>query len=331
MVRSRATRPLLRRLVAVVLATPVHLVSIGMAALGIWLAWSGTSAWLGVVVVLLAIMLVWRPLRSRLDLRTAPHTDALLRRIAAAVDAPLPRRFMVVRSYSAESRSDVHGRTLCVGAPLWLALDGDERVALLARTLAPRGSARSRSDAYVDHALGTLDRWQRTLTPDATPDPLSVYDPVILTSEAQVITGRAQFRLGLDVAWVLLWPLRAIVGGYRRILAAATAPLREAREQRVDEVTAAVAGPRALAALRRELGNGNAVSALIQRAANTGADMHTAVAERTARIAATDAGALLTTDPDGTVYVRPDSWVLIEQEWQGAVAEQFEQLRSDYR
>jgi hypothetical protein len=215
-----------------------------------------------------------------------------------------------------------------VGAPLWLALDGEERVALLARALARRGSARSLADAYVARALWTLERWQELLTPVRTEDPDSVFDPIVATADAGVLTGRAESRLGADVVWLLLWPFRLVAAGYRRLLDVVADPLLRARDERAERAAAQAAGETAIAGLDRALADGAVVATVLQRATRTHVDLQTALSERTARISADrTAGA----GRPGSVVVDLDDWARMDQEWAPAVSEQFAHVRSAYR
>lgn len=325
-----------RAILAVLLATPVHLVTLLIAGTGLALLWRGTSLWfklLGLACLALAAFLElrpprrWRPDPTDLDLRRSAATVTLLRRVAADVGSPMPSRCVITSEYGAETLLTRRGRTLEVGAPLWLALDSEERIALLARTLAPLGRARSPAAGYVGAALWSLVRWQEMFTPDPAGDPQSVYDPIILTTEASVIRGRGEYRVLTDVVWVLCWPLRALAAGYRRLLAAAATPLLQAKDARADEAAAAAAGATALAGLQRALGDGEVVASVLQHAARFGTDLQAAISERTARLYADQ----VTTAAPGTVELRLEEWAQIDQEWAPAVDEQFAQLRSAYR
>lgn len=332
-----APRPVTRTVLAVALATPVHLAALVIAGIGIVLLWQGGSLWfrlIGLACLALAVFLDVRPRRRRLrlettelDLRRSAATVALLRRVAADVGSPLPSRCVISSEYAARACLTGRGRTLEIGAPLWLALDSEERIALLARTLAPLGRARTRTDGYVGSALWSLARWRDMFTPDPAGDPQSVYDPIILTSEANVIVARGEYRLMTDIVWLLLWPLRVLVEGYRRLLTAVAAPLLQVKDERADRAAAGAAGATALAGLRRALGDGEVVAAVLQHATRFGGDLQAAISERTARLYADQ----VTTAPPGAVQVRLEEWVQIDQEWAPAVAEQFAELRSAYR
>lgn len=336
----RRPRPLLRTALAVALATPVHLLSLAIAALGVWLLWPGHGLWFGLLglgCLLFAATLVLHPLRVRrrywpassvLDLRRSAATVALLRKIAGAVGGSVPGRCVVTTSYGARSRISRHGRTLEVGAPLWLALDSEERVALLARTLAPRGSARSLVDAYVTAALWSVGRWQDMFSPIRPGDPQAVYDPVIVATEASVITSRAEYRLGTDVVTLLLSPLRLMAAGYGRLLGVVADPLLQACNERVERAAEAAAGTAALAELQRALGDGVVVAGVLQHATRHGLDLQTALSERTARLYAEQVSAV---GQPGSIDVRLEEWAQIDQEWSPAIAEQFAELRSAYR
>jgi len=324
----------------VALATPVHLLSLAILGLGVWLLWPGRgvgSKLLGIVCLLVTAALVlppWTPRRRRtpagtaVDLRRSPATAALLGELAATVGGRVPTHVVVSSRYGAGSRMSRHGRTLDVGAPLWLALSGDERVALLAGALAPRGSTRSLVDAFVTRALWTVDRWLEVFTPSRMEDPDSVFDPIIATTNPEVLTGRAESRLSADIVALLLWPFRLVTAGYRRLLHLVAEPLLRAANERVEAAVTAAAGPTAVDGLERALDDGELVAGVLQRATRTGVDLQTALSERTARIYADRA---VSTAPPGVVEVDLDDWIRIDQEWAPAVAEQFARLRSAYR
>jgi hypothetical protein len=322
----------MRKFFALVLATPVHAGPVALTALGAWLLWSGTSRWLGIFCLAGAASLLWRPRRrpdpkdSTLDLVSAPESAELLDAVAAAVDAPTPHRLRISRGFGAEVRRRRRRWTITVGAPLWLGLAPEERIALLARALAPYGLAPGWSEQYVHGALTTLDRFLGWLNPDSPGDPMSVYDPIIIAGSPDTIAGRAANRLGTDIVAVLLLPLHLLCAGYRRLLATAAREMTVAHQRSVDAAVATVAGPAAVERLQRDLAHREAIATLAQRAANTGADMQMAVRQRTVRVV--DAAELT---PGPTIRVSPAHWEAIDAEWSTAVNEQFELLRRDLR
>jgi hypothetical protein len=337
--RDRSRQPF-RTALAIVLATPVHVVSVALLALGVWLLWPGHGVWralLGIACLLVTASLVLRPRTPRrqrapessvLDLSRSPATVGLLREVAGAVGGRLPARCLVTSTYGATSRLTRHGRTLEVGAPLWLALGGEERVALLARTLAPRGRARSVVDGYVGRAAWTLGRWREIFSPVRTEDPDSVFDPIIATTNPEVLAGRAEGRLGADIAGLFLLPFRLVTVGYARLLGSVADPVLQARNELVESAVAAAAGTTAVAGLERAGADGELVAGVLQRATRTGVDLQTALSERTARV---DADRPPSTDRPGSVEVGVDEWARMDQEWAPAVDEQFARLRSIYR
>lgn len=326
-----------RTLLALALATPVHLLTLVVAGAGIALVWRGDSLWsrlIGLACLAVAVFLGIPPRRRRhrletseLDLRRSTATVALLRKVAADVGSPPLSRCVITSEYGARTCLSRRGRTLEVGAPLWLALDNEERIALLARTMAPLGRALTRTDGYVTSALWSLGRWRDLFDPLPAHDPQAVYDPVIVATETQVLSGRAENRILLEIAWLLMWPLRVVVEGYRRLLAAVATPLLCLKDERADRAAAAAAGATAAAGLQRALGDGEVVAAMLQHATRFGGDLQTAISERTARLYADQ----VTTAPPGTVQVGLEVWAQIDQEWAPAVAEQFAEIRSAYR
>lgn len=137
-------------LAGMVTATAALLLVVGvlaLAGLGCWLLFAYPFPNVAVVfgVALVGLAVVLRPRFGRLDAdlevldpRRAPELHALVAEVAAAVGAPVPQVIGVDGSFNAYSTSVGlrRQRVLCLGLPLWGALDGAQRVALIGHELA---------------------------------------------------------------------------------------------------------------------------------------------------------------------------------------------------
>ncbi|ATO18118.1 peptidase M48 [Micromonospora sp. WMMA2032] len=119
---------------------------VGVAVAGVWLLVAYPFPNLAVVggVALIALAVALRPRFGRLDPdlevltpEEAPELHALIREVATAVDAPLPHLVGVDDDINAYATSVGlrRRRVLGLGLPLWGALDGPARVALLGHEL----------------------------------------------------------------------------------------------------------------------------------------------------------------------------------------------------
>src|SRR5262245_18099139 len=144
MAQSRQLRRSMSTPLAILLATPVHLLTLAVAALGVALLWPGTSFYfklLGVVCLLLAY--TRRPslgdaasAGSKVDLRRCPELAAIITEVVSTLDSAAPTRVEVTSKATADMRlTGLHGRHLSIGVALWLALSGPERLALIGHQL----------------------------------------------------------------------------------------------------------------------------------------------------------------------------------------------------
>jgi heat shock protein HtpX len=163
------------RLLLALLALPVHLVTVGLVALSAWglVAGHGASVrFLGVLGLLVAITL--RPRLGRapehvasLRPADAPRLFDLLGRIAGSTGAPLPHQVVVSTQFNASaSRAGLRRRVLEIGAPLWVASHGQERVALLGHELGHFAHGDLRSGLLPGAAWSTLVGWYEMACPE---------------------------------------------------------------------------------------------------------------------------------------------------------------------
>ncbi|MFE0458616.1 M48 family metalloprotease [Kitasatospora sp. NPDC058965] len=162
-------------LAAMVLATAVNLVTLAVLAGSVWLLLAG---WLGLKAVGVAgLGLAWvlRPRLGRwratepgeLTPDRAPVLHAVAARVAAAVGTAAPDRIVMDHQYNASyARVGLRSRVrLTLGLPLWTALTGDERLALLGHELGHGGNGDQRRGFWLRTAQGALTEWLRLLLP----------------------------------------------------------------------------------------------------------------------------------------------------------------------
>jgi hypothetical protein len=134
---------------------------------------------LGAIVIAMALAV--RPRLGKLDklddpitAEAAPTLHRLIGAAAAQVGSPLPHRVLASSSWNAQSATLGlrRRRVLTIGLPLWVSLDPQERVALLARQLGPYARPGVHSGVMTRMAFGTFatlrdatrphpDSWQR--------------------------------------------------------------------------------------------------------------------------------------------------------------------------
>ena len=164
----------LDRLLATILVLPVHLVTVVLLLLGVWLLADGEN-WLmrtlGVVCLLAA--LVTRPQLSgrpehvaRLVRSDAPELFGLLDDLAKPTGTTSPHEVLVVMDYNAfASRVGLRRRAVGIGAPLWAAADPNTRAFILGHELGHFAHGDLTETLLVGGALQTLSHWRDIATP----------------------------------------------------------------------------------------------------------------------------------------------------------------------
>jgi heat shock protein HtpX len=144
---------------------------------------------------------------------TYPTTRALVREIAELIDAPMPSRLEVSADLNASAFTAGwrRRRVLSIGAPLWVALSPQARVALLAHELGHFAHGDVLRGRYVSSAAYSLVAWSEV------------------------------FRLD-GVARVAGWPVRVALAGYRRLLDVVAAPSHRRQELLADLSSVRAAG-----------------------------------------------------------------------------------------
>ncbi|MGC1497184.1 MAG: M48 family metallopeptidase [Sulfitobacter sp.] len=131
---------------------------------------------LGVGAILLCVAAYLRPKKSRnenptLRVQDAPVLLELLNNIANQLGAPKIDGVHVIGDFNAYM-AEFNGqeRVVGIGAPLWLALDDDERLALLAHEIAHLSNNDPARMQLTGSALQTLSRWLELFSPPSIID-----------------------------------------------------------------------------------------------------------------------------------------------------------------
>lgn len=215
---------------AVLVALPVHAVSLAFAVGGVVLLATGATWPLkacGVLLILAAVSTRPRVARtpdhvSALHRQDAPILFGLLDDVAASTGAPVPRVVVVDEHFNAFATRVGWRRTpvIGIGAPLWVPATPQGRVALLAHELGHFAHGDLTHGRWVSGAQQSLLHWVDVLTPLRH----VTYDALV----------------GL-VHKLLFAPLRWTLIGYLLLIGWVSAPARQRQEYLadLDAVTAA--------------------------------------------------------------------------------------------
>jgi Zn-dependent protease with chaperone function len=355
----------LRTVLAVVVAAPVHLMTLAVAALGILLLWPGTSTFqkiLGAGCLVFAYGLRptlrdGKPDGTVIDLRRSPETAALVREVAGAVHGAAPTRVEVSSALTADLRlMGLRDRVLSISAPLWLALTGQERLALLGHELGHVARGDMWLRRYLDGALHTLREWQGFTAPYRPGMALTPENQILAVSSSggNVVVQNAATGIIADIVSLLLWPARVLLGGYRGGLERLTAPSRRQEALHADMAAARVAGTDGAVGLLEVLLALPAVETSANRAVSNRSDIAAAIAERMAAFDAGqrralrhgDAGAAVEGHPatlerlqvvqaearvEPAVRVSAERWAAVDAELSAAITKQLKRLADDFR
>ncbi|MDY0815020.1 M48 family metalloprotease [Kitasatospora purpeofusca] len=155
-------------LAASALAVPVHLVTVAVTGSGLWLLATGNTPLRCLGALLLAVAFLLRPRLGRvpsgqgvLTRAEAPALYGLTDRIAAELGAPPIGVIQVDDSFNASMAVVGPRRTsvLTLGLPLWEALDGPQRIAVLGHELAHRVNGDHRRGLWLGSAMRSLAHW----------------------------------------------------------------------------------------------------------------------------------------------------------------------------
>ncbi|WP_037604989.1 M48 family metalloprotease [Streptacidiphilus rugosus] len=258
--RRRADLP---HVLAWTLALPVHLLT--LAALGgvvvllaadVWTADIAALALLGVAWVgrpRLGSMRAERRKSLTVSREAAPQLWSLMDAVAAELGTRGPDLVVVDRRFNASyARVGLRRRVvLRIGLPLWVSLDEQERVALLAHEFGHGVNGDVRRGLWLGVALSSLAEWWYFLTP----------------SPGRV---RVRIRGGLDVLFTLVAEtvqrlLAVLAELYHRLLHWLTRHGSRRAEYLADSFMVRLAGPGGAAGLVEALRLGTAFETLVQQ------------------------------------------------------------------
>lgn len=245
---------------SLVLATVVHLFTIGLVALGVWVLLIGGSI-IAIVfgVALFALAFLMRPRLGRLpkdatmvDPAAAPRLYALVGRVTERLGARPVWRIVLTADFNAAFTAVGlrQRKVLLLGLPLWNLLDPRERVALLGHEIGHGVNGDTRRGLYVGSSVGSLAELYVTLRSETHTD----WDGGI------VAVGVAFSRF---VMWVLSWPILGLILIQERFLAQSG----QRAEYYADHLAAELAGSAATRAMLD----------LVRLAGPCMRDLHTAV------------------------------------------------------
>lgn len=232
--RGRRVRHDISSRAAVSLAGLVHLLTLAVAAAGVWLCWQATRLdplLAGPALACFAMAYALRPRLGRFPKHfvfgreSCPLLFGLLDSICGAISAP---RFdyVILERFPGAATGRIglrRRRVLYIGASLWTVLEWDERIAVLAHEAGHNVSNDSRRGYLLGTSLKALEVWIKALTPKSRPIAF------------QQLLFRAVVRA----------PLRWAAGRIYLAQMRLSAGVSRMAEYRADEVAAATAGTEA--------------------------------------------------------------------------------------
>jgi Zn-dependent protease with chaperone function len=240
-------------------ALPVHLVSVGLVVGGLALALVGTT-WPEEVIGVLLLMAAYgthphlprRPEHvARLTPDDAPRLFGMIREVATTSGARVPDEVLIVPDFNAFATRVGWRRTpvMGIGAPLWFASSGQQRVALIGHELGHFAHRDLSYGLWVSTALQTLFYWNDTM----------------------LGTRRVAFAArGANVGFLqayLLAPVRGLIQAYMVLIVWLRTPSRQRQEYLADLDAVRAAGSEGAVGLFDVLLNVDTVSTAMTRAA----------------------------------------------------------------
>lgn len=217
-----------------VMATAVHAVTVALLAAGAWLLTG--DGWiprlLGCFCLMVVLVLAPKMARRRTGDVTdaAPETRSLVAQVARVVGSPTPRRLFVADEPNAwVSPARLRGSELTLGAPLWVACSPQARVALVAHELGHLANRDLLHQRYVSAAVEALITWHDIFSPRSRHDEVLRANGIVSPS-------------GTYGAYILLWPVRALLLGYLNLMGLANAAANRRQEHYADLVAVRAGG-----------------------------------------------------------------------------------------
>lgn len=192
-------------LLACAAAAPVHLVTVGLLGLALWLLVAGNTVQRCFGAVLLVIAVVLRPRLGRLprgegvlDRASAPALYGLADRVAAEIGAVPVVAIRVTDEFNASyGLVGLRRRpVLSLGLPLWEVLDDRQRIALLGHEFGHHVNGDHRRSFWLHSAFVALAAWYDL----ARPHP-RLREEVSVVLRIGAMVGQVVLRA---VAWLLL-------------------------------------------------------------------------------------------------------------------------------
>lgn len=223
----------LSTLLAFAIAGVVHLVTLSIVALGLWVLWVGWPK-LGAVLITLICLGVAGALRPRvprapkgmLPRAEAPVLYALVDRIAAELGLFSSPAVVLTDEFNAAFGTVTwqYQPVLWLGLPLLAVLDGQQRVALVAHELAHGVNGDPQRQIVISSALRALSSWHQTLCP------------------TRIFVGRGLITLFASLLSLALWLLSLIPYAIARLLLQLLWRMSQRAEYFADALSARVAG-----------------------------------------------------------------------------------------
>lgn len=245
------------------LAFVVYASTLALIPLAVWCAVGIRFRVLGIGLAALLLWILWQlrpraprtPDEGRLAPQDGQHLRELVDRVSTAVGTAAPRTIVLDPHINAGvydgSRRD--GRVLVLGVPLWLALDPQARVALMAHELGHFASGDTRRSRWVAGALGILQGWRHLLLP-------SPNDDVIQYSDNAFAMVASLFARGA------MWVVGLVPMALGTALMRLTMRDSRAAEYRADGIAVDVAGRRGVLELLELISRTAGLEAPLQRA-----------------------------------------------------------------
>jgi Zn-dependent protease with chaperone function len=235
------------RVIVVLVATLVHLVTVGPVVLAVVLARSEIwiVARIGAPVLLLGIVSQVRPRLPRqhhrgkeLTRSDAPALFSLCDRLAAILRVAPPSTIVITDDVNAHWGSDGlrRQRVLGLGLPLWAVLGGQAKVAVVTHELAHEANGDLRSGWWVSSAVDALHHWQYLLTPARKTDEQVAQGSFLMTE------GTGINLIAERVASLLIAPVLLVLGVFRVVLSDLSNRSGQRAEHVADRLSADLAG-----------------------------------------------------------------------------------------